>query len=253
MGVFTAIGTGVGAYFGGPTGAAVGGAIGSSLDNRGNGGGLFSSSSRTRVARRTPIRPTVQTRGGGFLSIGGTKRDPTVAVGLPGAGLREESLAGTRGLLGQVNRDIQTMRGLENPFIRARVRPLERRRDSVLADIGRDFGRRGVTGSLRARELTGATETFDAQIADQRAIAQTEALNAVFQRQGFVEQLNRRVGEVSREEMQQALAELGIAQDAINAFIRSQFPGGGTTTQTPSAASSIGAALIAAGSSQDNE
>lgn len=128
--------------------------------------------------------------------------------------LREESLAGTRGLIGDVQGDIETLRGLENPFSRARVQPFIEQQERAR----RDATRRGVSGPLSAL----ATNPFTQQIADQGALAAVETQGAIRQGQETIRGLLSDVSGEGRQLLEQELRLLGLGKDEIQQIIQSQ-------------------------------
>ena len=242
-------------------------------------GNLFESRSTTRSRRLPPTFGTIQTGGGGRISVspgvrpgqvfaGGSpnfdfrgrgnvfldrfrgglpssprdnfdsNRNPIIDVSLPEsiAQLREEALSGTRGLRDDVTRDIDTLRGLENPFIQARVRPFEEARDERLAGLTRDVRRRGGFNAATERFITGTGEQLERGIADQRVLATQEAQTAIRGAQQFAAALDERIGTIGQQELAQVLAELGLGQQALQQFLASQQVASQTTRGRPSAA-----------------
>lgn len=130
------------------------------------------------------------------------------------AELRGESLAGRRALLGDVGNDIQTLRGLENPFTQARVQPFIAARERAQ----RDAARRGVSGPLSAL----ATNPFDAQIAEQGALATFDTQTAIRQGQELTRTLLSDISGTGQELLKQEMALLGLAAEEINSIIASQ-------------------------------
>lgn len=128
--------------------------------------------------------------------------------------LREEGLTGIRSLLGDVQGDIQTLRGLENPFVQARVQPFVAERERAR----RDAIRRGVAGPLTAL----ATNPFQAQIAEQGALATAEAQGAIREGQAFIRELLSDITGEGRQLLEQELALLGFGQQQIRDIIASQ-------------------------------
>lgn len=128
--------------------------------------------------------------------------------------IREETLGGIRNLIGDVQGDIQTLRGLENPFIQARVNPFIAQREAA----ARSAARRGVQGPLAAL----ATNPFTAQIADQRALALQESQQAIGRGQQQIQSLLQDQSGQGAQLLQQELALLGLEQQEVQDIIASQ-------------------------------
>ena len=178
------------------------------------------------IPRLPPVIPNISTGRGSFLNVTPTFATSGQQIGeirAPGpnvpitnrgalAGLdinlgfapeideiRAETLGGRRNLLSNVQGDIETLRGLQNPFIRARVQPFIEQRERA----AREASRRGVTGPLSAL----ATNPFTRQIADQTALATAEAQTAIRSGQSLAQSL---------------LTALGLGNDVIQTIIASQ-------------------------------
>ena len=151
-------------------------------------------------------------RGGGQVLLSGIDTQASLA---PQIGeIREQTLGGIRNLIGNVQNDIQTLRGLENPFINARVAPFVAQREAA----ARDAARRGVSGPLAAL----ATNPFTAQIADQRALALNESQDAISRAQQQIQSLLQDQSGQGQQLLQEELALLGLQQDQIRDIIASQ-------------------------------
>lgn len=128
--------------------------------------------------------------------------------------LREEGLAGFRNILGDVQGDIQTLRGLENPFMQARVQPYISERERAR----RDATRRGVSGPL----LAMATNPFTQNISEQGALAAFESQAAIREGQTLARQLASDISGSGQELLRQELALLGLSADVVQMIINSQ-------------------------------
>ena len=150
--------------------------------------------------------------------------------------IRDQTLGGIRNLIGDVQGDIQTLRGLENPFIQARVNPFIAQREQA----ARSAARRGVQGPLAAL----ATNPFTSQIADQRALALQESQQAIARGQQQIQSLlqdQSRQGEVL---LKQELELLGLEQQEVQDIIASQLSqieGGNTLRERPNLLKGFGA------------
>ncbi len=154
--------------------------------------------------------------------------------------IREQTLGGIQNLIGDVQGDIQTLRGLENPFIQARVNPFIAQREQA----ARSAARRGVQGPLAAL----ATNPFTAQISDQRALALQESQQAISRGQQQIQSLLQDQSGQGAQLLQQELALLGLEQQEVQDIIASQLSqteGGPTLRERPNLVQ--GAGQIAGG------
>lgn len=206
------------------------------------GGGKSESEQRASIIPKLPpVIPSIGTGAGSFLRATPTFAGAGPAVGsirAPGTNvpitnrgaltgldlqiglapeieaIRAETLAGRRGLIGDVQGDIETLRGIENPFMRARVQPFVEQQ----AAAAREATRRGVSGPLAAL----ATNPFTRQIADQQALATFDTQQAIRAGQ---EQIRTLLSDVSGEGqalLAQELELLGLSQQQIRDIIASQ-------------------------------
>ena len=205
------------------------------------GGGKKETQQRTSVIPRLPaVIPRIGTEAGSFiratptLGTGGqvgtirsagadtpiTSAGDLTGLGIdiglaPGIGeLREEALTGRRELLGDVRGDIERLRGMENPFMRARVSPFVEARGAA----AREASRRGVGGPLAAL----ATNPFDRQIAEQQALAAFDTAGAIRSGQEAIRGLLSDVSGAGQAMMEEELALLGLGQQQIRDIIASQ-------------------------------
>ncbi len=192
-----------------------------------------SESGPVTIPRLPAVIPSLRTGQGSFLTA-----TPTFAPGgQPGGGgvrgqdaltgldinvglspeiqaLRDETLAGRRGLISDVQGDIDTLRGIQNPFIQARVAPFVEERERA----ARAASRRGVTGPLAAL----ATNPFTRQIADQQALATVDAQAAIRAGQQQIQSLLTDVSGEGRALLAQELELLGLSQQQVRDIIASQ-------------------------------
>ncbi len=206
------------------------------------GGSKSESQQRLSIIPRTPpVIPRIGTTAGSFLratptfgaasdvagkiSMPGTDTPITNAGMLTGLGIdvglapeiaaiREEALGGRRGLIGDIQGDIETLRGMENPFIRARVAPFVAERERA----AREASRRGVSGPLAAL----ATNPFTARIAEAEALATMDAQGAIRAGQEQIRGLLSDVSGEGRQMLMQELELLGLSQQQIRDVIASQ-------------------------------
>lgn len=145
---------------------------------------------------------------------------------------RQEALRTFRDIDKSTQGDIQSLRSLENPFIRARVRPTEERVARGLADTERGLARRGLQGTLASNELFRLGEAGGREIADQTALAQRESLDAITVRQNQRAAIASGIQNIGESQLRQALAELGFGLESVNTFLRSRAQASGDFTTT---------------------
>ena len=163
--------------------------------------------------------PTITAGGqpaGGGVGAGGELTGLDINVGLAPQiqALRDETLAGRRGLISDVQGDIETLRGIQNPFIQARVAPFVEERERA----ARAAARRGVSGPLAAL----ATNPFTRQIAEQQALATVDAQGAIRAGQQQIQSLLTDVSGEGRALLEQELGLLGLSQQQVRDIIASQ-------------------------------
>ena len=174
-------------------------------------GGLISGKTTSkRSTRRTLSDPIDFTVDSGLNRLTGGIGGSSVTISPQIGALRSEARNLFSSAISGVRDDIGRLRSLENPFIRARVRPTEERFDRLRADTDRGFARRNVFGTLRANEAARIEGEGSRAVADQAALATAQSLDSIFQRQGFVASIADRITGLSQDEFRQALAELGL-------------------------------------------
>ena len=151
--------------------------------------------------------------------------------------LGQEVLGLTRGQLAQVQEDIATTRGLENPFIQAIRVPFQRERQRLAereAGITREFGRRGVFGTLRT-QATAPVSLAREQLAEREVGAVTAGKLQVQELINRQRELSRSLASdvtgQQRIQLETALTALGLSNDAVQNVIASQFPVGQVSAQ----------------------
>lgn len=191
--------------------------------------GLFSGSKpakqTTRITRTKPAFPLNRTSSGSSIDTTGTAFRPVTDISLNPQieQLRQESLAGTRDLTGQVRSDISTLRELQNPFIQARVRPLQERLRQSRSALDQNFGRRNVFGSFRQNALNNFDIQSGQAISDQTALATREVQDSILQRQGFQRNLSNDISRQQSNLLNEELQQLNLSQNSIAQVIQSQF------------------------------
>lgn len=182
-------------------------------------GGLFGgTSSRSTSTSGQAFPLDITGSGGSRLSIDNGVGRVSIRGGTRSR--RRQLRNDIQGITRDVQNDILSLRSLENPFIRARVRPTEERFANLRADTQRGLDRRGVFGTFRTNELSRVDDAASAQIADQTALAQAQILDAVLQRQGFLSRLKDQLSGLNQQEVNQALAELGLGAQSAASLIR---------------------------------
>lgn len=181
------------------------------------GGRTESGPEFVQVPRAQAIQPRVVLPGGGGFEVTGGGVSPTIEF-TQSAGTRalgEEFLGLTRGQLGQVQQDIESMRALENPFLRAVRAPFEQQR----AGLQRGLQRRGVFGSLAG----AAAAPLASAEADAIARGKTELAGLIQGQQQFARQLAGDISGQQQLQIQTELQQMGLSRDIINAIVGSQF------------------------------
>ncbi len=150
----------------------------------------------------------------------------------------KEVLGLTRGQLEQVQQDIATTRGLENPFIQAIRVPFQRERQRLAgeeAGITRNFGRRGVFGTLR-EQATAPVRLAREQLAEREAGAvttgQLQVQELVDRQRNLARSLTSDISGQQQLQLQTALSALGLSNEAVLNIIRSQFPTGQAASES---------------------
>lgn len=169
---------------------------------------------RTGLSTQSDITPKSRLLSGGRDVQNLTGVDVDIGLAPQIGRLREEGLAGFRNILGDVQGDIQTLRGLENPFMQARVQPYISERERAR----RDATRRGVSGPL----LAMATNPFTQNISEQGALAAFESQAAIREGQTLARQLASDISGSGQELLRQELALLGLSADVVQMIINSQ-------------------------------
>ncbi len=194
--------------------------------------GILSGGSKaTQTVRRTLSKPIQFNINAGRNTLAGGIEGSGVTLTPQIGALRDEARNLFSSAISGVRDDIGTLRSLENPFIRARVRPTEERFARLRADTDRGLARRGISGTLRTNEGLRVDQAAQREIADQTALATAESLDSIFQRQGFVASIADQIAGLSNDELRQALAELGLGLNATALSSQSRREIGSTTTK----------------------
>ena len=139
---------------------------------------------------------------------------------------------------GRLNGMMKNLRGNNNAFIQARVRPLEQALDENLSQQSQDFARRGIFGSLSANEQTKSRFLGEQAIADERAKATDESLSKLFDAETLMRGLNQDQMGVAETLMRDELSRLGISLEALQLSLSdrrkmTEVAGTNTTTKEP--------------------
>lgn len=147
---------------------------------------------------------------------------------------------------------ITNLQSNQNPFIQARVKPLEQAFNERRGILQRGLTQRGVTGSLANNELLKFDRESQSTIADQRALATNESLNALLGAETANMNLNDNELEFVRTRLSEELGLLGLNMTALNLIRGDVRPltqvAGGTQTVRDGGSSDFGSTLAGIGS-----
>lgn len=148
--------------------------------------------------------------------------------------LRNESLRGTRDLQGSASDIFQSLLGNNGRFIEARVNPILESNALRRGALERGLSRRGIFGTLANNEIQNFDTTADRNVADQRALATQDGLNAEANVLGVQRALNSDINTIAGQTLSQELATLGLESEIANILINANTPitSGGTSTET---------------------
>lgn len=154
----------------------------------------------------------------------------------------------TDNALGRTGGYINDLRGNMNPFIQARVRPLETDIATKRGMLDRNLSRRGIAGSLANNELMNFDNNANRQLADARATATNEALSALYQAEGLDRSVRGDLLTAADTLLKQELTTLGLSLEGLNLALsgaqrRATDVAGGTSTTRTSGASDFGSTL----------
>lgn len=181
-------------------------------------------------------RDFVARAGGNTLSVRGGSN-----VNLTGGRVNKiarSALTDIKNQKGRVGQLARGLRGNNNAFIQARVRPMESALSEQLATQSRDFAQRGVFGSLSANEQTKARFLGEQAIADERAKATDESLSKLFDAETLSRGLTQDQAGVAETLMKDELSRLGLSLEALQLSLGDQrrlteVGGSNTTTKAP--------------------
>lgn len=184
---------------------------------------------------------------GGFDSGTRVILDPSIRglqeQGISGFGAGQDTLSGAVGQFGSRLGELRSkLFGNQDPFLDARTRGLQQDKANQLASTTQNLERRGLGGSsFLSQAQTGITTDFDRQIADQRALATQESIQAGVS----IDQLIFQADAMEAQgQIEQANFLRGIAQDRAttetNLLTATAGGGGSSTTGTSGIPVTIG-------------
>ena len=183
------------------------------------GGGKTKSTAGTTYTYSDPASFSVNLGGRTGLSLS----DGSVSLGDsnigPYAGRIRRSIAGQRSRISGMITDLKSN---NNPFIKARIRPLEQALRGTLADQARDFAQRGVFGALSQNEQTKARFIGEQALNDERAKATDEALSSLFDAEASLRGVNQDELMLAELMMKEELMRLGISLEALGLSLNSR-------------------------------
>ena len=145
------------------------------------------------------------------------------------AGL-ERFAQGNQAGIGRINSLIGRLNSNENPFIQARVSPLENEIANRRDDLTRQLSQRGVVGALGNNELMKFNAQSDRQLGEARALATNDALGSLMQAEGVAGNLNRGEMDLANQYLQRDLQSLGLDMNAVQMALSALRFGEGTQT-----------------------
>ena len=117
---------------------------------------------------------------------------------------------------------IGDLSGNTNPYIRARVRPTEELVRQNVASVSRDVGRRNIQGSLGQNQIQNAQFLGAREVADQGALATTEAINSQLAAEAGRVGVGRETLDIAQAQLNDELQQINIAMDALSTSLGDQ-------------------------------
>lgn len=156
----------------------------------------------------------------------------------------------TDSALGRTGGMIKDLRSNANPFIQARVRPLQQNINERRMDLSRSMSQRGVQGSLANNELIKFDTAAQQQLADQRALATQDTLSALYQAEGLDQSVRGEVLTLADNYLKQDLAKLGLSLEGMKLALSGsqRQTSGGSQVSRESGGSDFGSVLSGIGS-----
>lgn len=131
---------------------------------------------------------------------------------------------------------IRSLKGNQNAFIQARVRPMQQALQEQLAAQDRSMAQRGVFGSLANNEQTKARFLGEQAIGDERAKATDEALSKIFDAEAGLRGVTQDQAGIAELMLKDELSRLGLSLEALNMSLNSRkqltTSAGGTVTES---------------------
>jgi hypothetical protein len=143
----------------------------------------------------------------------------------------------TNTALGRTGKLISDLKGNANPYIAARVRPLEQSINERRKDLSRGLGQRSIYGSLANNEMIKFDSAAQRELADQKALATNDTLNALYAAEGLDRSVRGDVMSLADGYLKASLSELGLSLEGLNLALsgsnrRATDIAGGTSTET---------------------
>lgn len=117
--------------------------------------------------------------------------------------------------LGRTGNYISELRGNANPFINARIRPLEESINNRRDELSRSMTRRGVVGSLANNEMLKFDNAAQRELADQRALMTNDTLNSLYQMEGLDRAVRGDVLTLADAQLKDDMARLGLSLEGL--------------------------------------
>ena len=146
--------------------------------------------------------------------------------------------------LGRTGQLITDLKGNANPYIAARVRPLEQSINERRGDLSRSLGQRSIYGSLANNEMLKFDTAAQRELGDQRALATNDTLNALYAAEGLDRSVRGDVLSLADGYLKTSLSELGLSLEGLNLALsgsnrRATDIAGGTSSTTTNPPSDI--------------
>jgi hypothetical protein len=150
----------------------------------------------------------------------------------------------TNTALGRTGKLISDLKGNANPYIAARVRPLQESINERRKDLSRGLGQRSIYGSLANNEMIKFDSAAQRELADQKALATNDTLNALYAAEGLDRSVRGDVMSLADGYLKASLSELGLSLEGLNLALsgsnrRATDIAGGTSSTTTNPPSDI--------------
>lgn len=139
--------------------------------------------------------------------------------------------------VGRIQGLSDSLAGNRNPFIQARVDPLQQEINQRFASTREDLARRGVMGGIADNELNKVLFQGQRELGNARALATQEGLNAQLAAEGQLIGANDAVLQAAQQGLKEELSRLGVDLTALelsqgNQLQSTQAFGGGAVQTT---------------------